>query len=286
MAEPEAHVRIRRQMIAAAEADPRIVGLVSYGSYISERIDQWSDVDVSVFIRDADYEEFAHKWVEWAGQFGRLLLAYISWVGHPWAVYDAEPIPIRADFDLYPESRIDEVCKWPMSPVSVETALWYDGSGGRLRDCVKRLVGRSLAPDDPRGVFEQVCGDFWYESLYAYSRLERGEHWIARQAFHCRVMEPLHRLLRLEAGSVERWQANPSAVDVERALPTERLTQLARCIPGQGESDLYAALFAAAGLGYEACETMARRHGWAWPQELADRTLRILRAAVARARPA
>jgi hypothetical protein len=262
------------------------VGLVSYGSYTTGRIDQWSDVDVSVFIRDADYEQFARDWAEWAGQFGDLLLAYISWVGHPWAVYDAEPIPMRTDFDLYPESRIDEVCQWPMSPISVGTALWYDGTGGHLRDCVERLIGRSLAPDDQRAAFEQVCGDFWYETLYAYSRLERGEHWVARQAFHCRTMEPLHRLLRLEAGSLELWQANPAAVDIERALTSERLAQLARCVPGLDESDLYAALLSAAGLGYVACEKLARRHRWPWPQELANRTLRVLQAAVARARPA
>ena len=81
------------QLVAAAEGDPQIVGLVDYGSSSQGRADAWSDVDVALFVRDPDLEPFEASWKQWASQFGTLLLAYIGGVGHPWAVYDAVPIP-------------------------------------------------------------------------------------------------------------------------------------------------------------------------------------------------
>lgn len=273
-----ARAEMRRRLIAAAERDPRIVGLVNDGSLSAGRGDEWSDIDVSVFVRDEDFAAFASEWTAWAAQFGELLLAYISHVGHPWTVYAAEPVPLRVDFDLHRASTVDEVRGWPASPLSVEAMLWYDGAGGRLRDAVAALVGRSLRPSDPRAAFEQQCGDLWYELLYTLGKLQRGQHWVARQAYHCRVLEPLLMLLRIEAdaGALDRWQANPAALDVETALPAERLARLDGCIPAGDEDGLRLALHAAALLGREVCQSIATQHGWPWPQQLAEQTVRLL----------
>ena len=67
-----------RRITAAAVADPRIVGLRDYGSSSEGRDDQWSDVDVEVFVRDEDFVAFERDWVSWAGGFGRLLLSFIG----------------------------------------------------------------------------------------------------------------------------------------------------------------------------------------------------------------
>jgi len=78
-----------RRVVAAAEDDPRIVGLADYGSSSEGRADEWSDVDLAVFVRDDDLEPFERQWKTWAARFGPLLLAYISGVDHPWTVYVA-----------------------------------------------------------------------------------------------------------------------------------------------------------------------------------------------------
>ena len=65
------------------------------GSGSEARADEWSDVDVALFLRDEDFGGFEHGWKAWAAQFGTLALAYVGGVGHPWAVYDAHPIPLR-----------------------------------------------------------------------------------------------------------------------------------------------------------------------------------------------
>jgi hypothetical protein len=266
---------LRERLIADAQDDPRIVGLLCDGSHSAGRGDQWSDLDVSVFIRDADFDAFWANWRSWAAKFGDLLLGYISWVGHPWAVYAAKPVPLRVDFDLHRASTIEAVRDWPSSITSRDVALWFDDTNGRLASAVDTLVGRSLAPDDLAAAFEQQCGDFWYEALYVYSRLQRGEAWITRQAFHYRAMEPLLRLLRLEAGAVERWQASPSAAGLEAALSADRLARLDRCIPGPGTTDLARALHEVARLGLEVCAAIANAHGWQWPERLASRVLEL-----------
>lgn len=100
-------------LIAAAERDQRIVGIVDYGSSSEGRADEWSDIDVALFIRDADFDEFERAWKDWAAQFGALLLAYVGGVGHPWAVYDTQPLPLRIDFafhlHLYPAGKSSRV---------------------------------------------------------------------------------------------------------------------------------------------------------------------------------
>ena len=75
MPESSARAAMLHRIVAAAEADQRIVGLVDYGSSGEGRAYEWSDVDVALFIRDEDLAAFEAGWVAWAGQFGRLLLA-------------------------------------------------------------------------------------------------------------------------------------------------------------------------------------------------------------------
>lgn len=269
---------MRRRLIDAAREDTRIVGLICDGSHSSGRGDQWSDVDVSIFIQDDAFDDFALGWRTWASSLGDLLLGYISWVGHPWAVYDAALLPLRVDFDLHRASAIDQVADWPVNLTSVDTAVWYDDSDGKLRAAAGNLVSKSLAPSDSVAEFERLCGDVWYELLYVYSRLRRGEERVARQAFHSRLIEPLLRLLRFEAGAFERWQASPAATDIERVLSPKRIEQLNACIPGVEAAALLTALRNAANLGAEVCASIAAQRECSWPERLASRVVETLAA--------
>ncbi len=69
---------------------------------------------------------------------------------------------MRVDFEFQRASQIAGLESWPNSPTSVEAMVLYDASGGRVTASVRRLVGKSLRPDDMPATFEQVCGDFWY----------------------------------------------------------------------------------------------------------------------------
>jgi lincosamide nucleotidyltransferase len=267
---------MKQRLITAAQIDERIVGLIDYGSSSQGRDDELSDIDADVFIGDADFEAFDRDWKSWAAQFGNLLLAYKGSIGHPWAVYEAVPVPLRVDFDFHRESEIEQILSWPYSPQSMELMVWYDGSGGRIIACVQQLVEQSLRPVDVAATFEKVSGDFWYYMLYTFCKWRRGQGWLARQTFHFQVMQNLLLLLRLEAGALDYWQSSPAAWNIEHTLSSERLKRLEGCIPGPGMATLKQSLAAAALLGYDACKHIAELHGWEWPQRLAKQILRIV----------
>jgi hypothetical protein len=264
------------KLIAAAERDPRIAGLVDYGSSSEGRADIWSDVDVALFIRDADLRQFEAEWKQWAAQFGALLLAYVGGVGHPWAVYQAEPIPLRVDFAFHAESNIETMLAWPNAPTSVATLVRYDATGGRLSACAARLVRQSLHPPDFARAFEAACGDFWYYLLRLIAKLRRGQLWAARYEFNSIVIGNLLALLRLEAGATERWRASSAATAIEQALSPERRAQLDACTPGADLAGLLEAMRRTAQLGHVLCAGIAGRHGWPWPEALARQIAGLL----------
>ena len=276
MPESAARAEIRRAMVAAAEADPRIVGLLDYGSGGEGRADEWSDLDLEVFIRDADLTAFEQEWKGWAARFGRLLLAYRGWVGHPWMVFDTAPVPLRVDLDLHAESTIEGAERWLSNPASVEAMLLYDGTGGQLRDVVASIVGRSRRPEDERAAFEQVAGDFWYYLLYVHAKQRRGTYLIARAVYGSEVFTHLLNLLRLEAGATERWRYSAAGTDLDGALPPPRRAALDRCIPGPATTEIDRAMREAAALGREVCAAIAARGGWPWTEELAGRVIALL----------
>jgi streptomycin adenylyltransferase len=276
---PDARVAMIRQILVAVERDSRIVGVVDYGSGSEGRMDAWSDVDAALFVRDADFDAFARDWKTWAAQFGRLLLAYIGGVGHPWMVYDTQPMPLRVDFAFHRESALDTILDWPNAPTSPAAMVLYDATAGRLTGNARRLVGQSLRPPDLAGAFEQVGGDFWYYMLRTFSKLQRGQNWAARYDFNQIVLGNLLALLRLETGAVDRWRATSAAVQIEQAITSRRLAQLNACIPAADVASLAGAFEVAAELGRELCAALATAYGWPWPEQLAERTLVVLRAA-------
>jgi len=273
---PALREAIRGRLIAAARQDPRIVGLVDYGAGSEGRADAWSDLDVALFLRDADRAAFERDWMTWAGQFGPLLLAYIGGVGHPWTVYAAHPMPLRVDFAFHAESALAQMRAWPNAPQSVDAMVLYDATGGRLAEIAQEMVGQSLDPPDPAATFTSVCGDFWYYILRTLSRVQRGQAWGARQDYHSIVLNLLSALLRLEVGATARWRASAAAVGIEAALSPERLAQLEGCIPGPGLAGVEAALGRAAALGWRACRAGAARYARPWPEPLARAILRLL----------
>ena len=267
------------RLIEAARRDQRIVGLADYGSSSEGGDDQWSDIDIAVFLRDGEYDRFEQQWKSWAAQFGPLLLAYISGVGHPWTVYDATPAPLRVDFDFHRESAIDGMLSWPNAPTSVKKMIWYDGTAGQLTSSARQLVGQSLAPADPAATYEQICGDYWYYVLRTFGKVAWQKEWAARYEFNVIITGLLHALFRFKVGALARWRASESAPGIERVLTPHRVTQLNACIPGSGVRSIRQALVKGVELGCEACTALHASNGWPWPAALGERALLMLTSA-------
>lgn len=269
---------VKQRILDAAALDPRAVGVVDYGATAEGRGDKWSDLDLALFIRDEDLELFQDGWESWSEQFGSHLVSFVGGVGNPWAVYDAQPMPLRVDFVFVPESEMRALPDWPNSPISVVSMALYDGSGGRLTKLVDQIVGKSLAPDDLESKFNQVASDFWYYLLRTCTKLMRAEHWSARHDFNFMIMGNLAGLLRIEAGKVDRWKGSSAMDSIEADLSGDRLADLEGLIVAPGVSSLQKAMVDASSLGKEVCSSISKQHGWPWPSELANRVIGVLDA--------
>lgn len=265
--------QIKEKIVNAAQSDHRIIGCLDYGSSSERRDDKWSDLDIALFIQDTDLEQFNQEWESWAAKHGGLLLAYIGGIGSPWAVYDAGPVPLRVDFNFYPQSHIDHILTWPNAPVSVEKMVLYDGTNGRLSRIVSKIVGQSLAPDNLERWFHAICGDLWVYLLRTHTKLLRGEYWTARHDFNFIIMGNLMALLRIECGAIGRMRAESAAARIESIISPARLQQLNNTIPAASKADLSRSLHLTAMLGADVCEQIATTHQWDWPSDLAKKVI-------------
>lgn len=268
--------QIRAHIVRVAESEPRITGCLDYGATGHGSGDQWSDIDLALFIRDEALDSFEATWQSWATQFGPLLLAYTSFVGHPWAVYDTGAAPLRVDFSFKRDSSIPELGALPLSPLNAQEMVLYDGTAGALTRAVTQLVGRSLEPPDIEEAFTQASGDFFTMLLRCHARMMRGHFWAARNDFHAVILPRLMALLRVESGATDRWLASNAADKIEEAVGEHRLLTLRACLPNSEDRDLARAMLAAAELGSAVCASMNQTHGWAWPELLAGQTELLL----------
>lgn len=264
-------------VLATAHRDAWVVGVVNYGSSSEGRSDLWSDLDIAIFIRDADYDAFQSEWHVWASQFGTMMLGFVANAGHVWAIYDAPGIPIRCDYAFHAASAANQMRTWPNAPESAEAMVLYDGMNGRLTALAGELVRQSLAPRDLRATFDNVCGSFWYYLLRTLGRVHRGAQWDARFSINFMLTGNLAALMRIEAHAVDRWRAADAVSGIERVLSARRLNQLNACIPPQDAESIGSILLVIAGVGEEVCASIATAHGWLWPEELATRCQSLIR---------
>ena len=278
MTQTSARTLFRQLLIEGVQSDERIVGLLQGGSGSEGRADQWSDLDVFLFIRDTDLEVFLHEWKQWVQPYGHLLLAYQPETFIAWTIFHAQPVPLRIDFRFLPASQIENVDTWPTSPSSLKEIVLDDKTNGVLSEIAQHLVGQSqrLPRSQEEKTFEQNCNSMWYFLHSAFCKLERGDQWYARISFHIAVLDQLIALLKLESGAVERWLASFPSWKLERALSPTRLRQLNTCIPSPGAEALRQAMLNAATLGRDVCEALALQHGWIWPREAAEEVIQML----------
>jgi tRNA-Thr(GGU) m(6)t(6)A37 methyltransferase TsaA len=273
--------KIKRRILSALREDPRVAGCLDYGASGHGAGDQWSDLDLALFIRDKDLAAFESDWQSWAGQFGELLLTTISFVGNPWAVYDTGATPLRVDFSFKPESFIPDLTSLPLSPVSTEEMILYDDTGGALPTAVSQLVGKSLQPPDLFAAFSQACGDFWIMLLRCHTRLQQEQFWSSRHDFQTLVLPNLIALLRLRYRATAKWLASNPPDGIETVLDQEVLARLKRCLPDRDDRDLHRAMRETAEFGAETCSQLNEIHGWSWPDILAQKTLALFSFGVA-----
>jgi len=263
--------RLLQRILNHACRDERVLAVLDYGSTSEGRGDAWSDIDLALSISPDTWHDFRMNWETWLAECGTVLLGFISFTGHPWAVLATEAAPVRVDLHLYggpPDTDLrSALATWPNAPRSVEDMLLFDREG-TLHSALEQMVGRSLTPDDVASTFSSVAANFWYYVHRTWSKMQRGIGWDVRWNITTVLTGNLCALLRLESGAIDRWQASDAAANIESAISEDRRERLNQCIPGRDEASLIDAFREIVALGMDVCSILAVRHEGSWPEEL------------------
>jgi Nucleotidyltransferase domain len=150
-------------VIAAIQADPRVVGLTAGGSAATGTMDEFSDLDLVVVCRDEHQPELLRDAPAFAASLGPLLACFTGeHVGEPRlliALYG--PPPVHVDLKFVADSQLDQ---------RVEDGLILWQRDGALDAALRRAVPTWPQPD-PQWIEDR----FWVWIYYGATKLGRGE---------------------------------------------------------------------------------------------------------------
>ncbi|MGW4362087.1 nucleotidyltransferase domain-containing protein [Streptomyces californicus] len=205
-----------------AEADPRVEGVLLYGSWTLSEADAHSDLDAYLYVREEDVAAFDGR--EFVERLAPLKLAYTNMYGILAVVFEDL---MRGEFHVEPAGTgIAEIAGWrdQIRLPRPEAAVLLDRTG-RLTAAARELA--ALTPPEPVATAQQLTDELANWTLMLAHVRARGEHARAHHLLHA-VIAPLQlKLCRLLRGSTAHWltpsrtlEADLPATDVERYATT------------------------------------------------------------------
>ncbi|MFD6798341.1 nucleotidyltransferase domain-containing protein [Streptomyces cyaneofuscatus] len=207
---------------STAEADPRIEGVLLYGSWTLGEADAHSDLDACLYVREEDVDAFdAREFVE---RLGPLKLAYTNMYGILAVVFDDL---MRGEFHVEATGPgVAEIATWrgQVHLPRPEAAVLLDRTG-HLTAAAGDLA--TFRPPDPATTAQQLTDELANWTLMLAHIQTRGETARAHNLLHA-VIAPLQlKLCRLLRGSTTHWltpsralEADLPPADVERYATT------------------------------------------------------------------
>lgn len=223
-----------------AEAEPRLEGVLLYGSWTLGESDEHSDIDACLFVRDADADRFDGP--EFVARLAPLRLAHLNTHGVLAVVFDDL---MRGEFHVDPAGTgIDLVASWQgkVHLPDPGSAVLLDRSG-RLTAVARRLA--TFRPPEPVATAQELCDELANWTLMLAHVRARGENARAHNLLHA-VVSPLQlKLCRLLRGSTAHWLTPSRAL--ERDLPAADVARHLATTGGAGPEELRAAAREAGG---------------------------------------
>jgi aminoglycoside 6-adenylyltransferase len=237
---------------AWAQADPAVQGVIIIGSQARSTIlsDQWSDLDLMLFVDDQQAMMQDDTWTERFGQvicqFDEIVpLHFTNW---KWCVKRPLYADLRdVDFSVLPYDRLDEVLAVNRDIIARGYRVIYDSRADLLESKIRAL----LQAAEPEGFqvltereFQLVVSELLYHVVWAFKKIKRGELWVAANCINSHMKNLLFRLI--EAHNVTVRQ-QPDILQyygrfLEQRTDPQVLAMLERCFTHYDRADAVAAL--------------------------------------------
>ncbi|MEU6105420.1 nucleotidyltransferase domain-containing protein [Streptomyces flaveolus] len=233
-----------------ARREPRLEGVLLYGSWTLGEADEHSDIEAYLYVDDEHLDTFDAR--AFLGRLAPLELAYTNMYGILAVVFDDL---MRGEFHIAPAtSGVEEVPTWEglVHLPRPEDAVLLDRTG-RLSEAARRLA--AFRPPEPAGTAQRLTDELANWTLMLAHVLARGEVARAHNLLHSVVAPQQLQLCRLLHGSTTHWLTPSRAL--ERDLPA-------------ADVDRYTATTAAA---REHEVRTAAWNSWQWSRELSARAV-------------
>ena len=160
---PEPHREFLQQSIERLKTDQRIVGLAAGGSFVTNSMDEFSDLDLIIAVEPAHYAEIMSERMEVAASLGKLLAAFTGeHVGEPRVLICLYEAPL-----LHVDLKFVSLEDWA-TRVEDPSVLWE--RDGRLSS----VLAHSKAEFPTRSP-QWIEDRFWIWVHYAATKIARGE---------------------------------------------------------------------------------------------------------------
>ncbi|WP_026971819.1 nucleotidyltransferase domain-containing protein [Aliagarivorans marinus] len=221
---PDTHQRVLERIIQQFQRDPRIVGMAASGSYATNTMDKYSDLDLVIAISPEHYSDVFEQRFTMINQLDGMTAAFTGeHVGEPRLVIAIfAPDAIHVDFKFV---VLNDAAK----RVDHNAVLWErDGQLTQALGCAQP----SYPQPDPQWIEDR----FWIWTHYAATKIARGEYFEALEFISFlrqNVLSPL---------ALKQQGLTPSGVrTIETRLP-EFARQLQATVAIPNESSLTKAM--------------------------------------------
>jgi aminoglycoside 6-adenylyltransferase len=193
---------------ALAEENLRAAFIVGSRARRDHPADAWSDLDLILFFRDGQLDQYIHdvKWQE------RLAPFWLSTLGRTVAGEPERLVlyagGLQVDFVFHPASDLAG------ARTMVESGNLPDTLHRGTRILVDKdgMIPALPAPSRPPAgtppsaeEFQQVIESFWFDAVYCAKQLRRGELWMFQNGSHG-MQWHLLRMLEFQARAVNGWE--------------------------------------------------------------------------------
>lgn len=220
------------------QTDVRAIALVGSQARVSPPADEFSDVDLVLFV---DQAEPYLRQDAWLRQFGEPLLTLVESKLH--AGLEVRCVLFRdgleVDFAILPAAlaaavprEAEVVLRRGFRMLYGEIAVADVAAGG----------AEGLPPTQPQ--LDALSNDFWFHTLWAAKKLCRGELLFAKQVCDCYLTARLVDLARWRAADddtwhtyrfFERWAGDDVVESVSRSFARYDAADIARALRAKGE---------------------------------------------------
>jgi aminoglycoside 6-adenylyltransferase len=220
--------RLLQRITAWSHQEPDVRAAVIIGSRArsDHPADEWSDLDVLLFVRDP---ECYVRSADWVASFGTVWLTFVERTpdGAAWERRVLYEGGLDVDFALNPAQWLEHMVANGLAPDMADVIL----RGVRMladKDGLAAKVLQLPLPDAPPfrqpsdAEFLGAVSDFWYHSLWSAKHLRRGELWWAKAGCDGRLKALLQTLFALWFTVVLFRTFSPSATVQSTTLQAVR----------------------------------------------------------------